>query len=114
MNKRGFINTVDKVWGREDWIVNGKYCGKILTVAPNHQCSLHCHPKKTETFFGFDGIGKIEIDGKVMDFGVDDIIDIPCGVYHRFINDSQFCDFVLMEFSTKHDDKDVIRKEKSK
>jgi mannose-6-phosphate isomerase-like protein (cupin superfamily) len=114
MVKRSFIQKVDKVWGSEEWIVNGKYCGKILRVLPGHQGSLHCHPKKSETFFGFDGEGTIEVDGKACFFGIDDIVDIPAGVYHRFINDSEFADFVLMEFSTKHDDKDVIRKEESK
>ena len=111
---RKLIKTVEKVWGTEEWIVNGKYCGKILRISPNHQGSLHCHPKKTETFFGFDGNGLIEVEGNLYDFGVDDIVDIPSGTYHRFINQSDFCDFVLMEFSTKHSDDDVVRKEKSK
>jgi mannose-6-phosphate isomerase-like protein (cupin superfamily) len=114
MEKHKFIKKVDKVWGSEEWIVNERYCGKILRISPLHQGSLHCHPKKAESFFGFDGNGRIEIDGKTIHFGIDDIIDIPPGIYHRFINDSDFCDFVLMEFSTRHDDKDVIRKEKSK
>ncbi len=112
--KRSFLKEVVKTWGNELWVVNGKYCGKILRILPGHQCSLHCHPKKSETFFGFDGEGEIELDGKVCHFGIDDIVDIPAGSYHRFINNSDFADFVLMEFSTRHDDKDVIRKEESR
>jgi len=111
---RKITKIIPKVWGQEEVIVNLKYCGKILRISPLHQGSLHCHPKKAETFWGFDGRGVIELDGQSYKFGVDDIIDIPAGIYHRFINPDEFCDFVLMEFSSHHDDKDVVRKEKSK
>jgi len=45
---------VKKVWGYERQIANFKhegYCGKILTVIPGFQCSIHFHAVKHETFF---------------------------------------------------------------
>jgi hypothetical protein len=46
------VHTVDKGWGREVWIANGKlYCGKILEIKKGKRCSLHYHKLKTESFY---------------------------------------------------------------
>ena len=46
------LNIVDKVWGREEWIVNNeKYCGKKLILKKGYSCSMHHHKIKDETFY---------------------------------------------------------------
>lgn len=112
---RPFEKIVNKVWGYESWIVNAKgYCGKILRVYPGHQCSLHSHPVKAETFYVLSGVGLIELDGEAFVLDRGKIVDILPGQFHRFINTGKTFDLILMEFSTHHEDDDVVRKEVSR
>lgn len=44
---------VEKIWGREDILVNdseANYCCKRMTVRPGYRCSIHMHAIKDETF----------------------------------------------------------------
>ena len=46
------IKYVPKGWGYEKWIANcEKYCGKLLFIAKDKQCSWHYHKLKDEVFF---------------------------------------------------------------
>ena len=110
--KRKYIKTVAKVWGKEEWIVNENYCGKILTVNEGCVCSLHCHPQKAETFFVKNGCGKIEIGDEVIRMVEGDIVDVKPNTFHRFSADNAQ-GMVLIEFSTRHEDNDVVRREGS-
>jgi len=108
------MKIVEKIWGNEEWIVNnGLYCGKRMTLRKGAFCSLHMHPKKHETFYVEKGKIRIEhhaspIVNLVAKAG--SCIEIPPGTFHRFAG---YVDSVFFEFSTQHDDNDVVRKEKS-
>lgn len=117
MNAR-FINTVEKVWGREDWIVNEpEYCAKLLTINPGFQSSLHAHAIKKETFIVQKGFCRLLMKMEPhLDFdfelheGASKTI-LP-GIAHRFSNiGDRPC--VILEVSTHHDDQDCARLEES-
>ena len=108
------IKFVPKGWGFEKWIVNcEEYCGKILFIAKDKQCSWHFHKQKDEVFYVQSG--KIKIY-----YGWDDNIDlasiaflergskfhVPTGLRHRMyaLEDTE-----LFEFSTEHFDEDSYR-----
>jgi hypothetical protein len=40
-----------KVWGYEQTIVNGAYCGKRMFLREGFRCSIHHHRLKDETFY---------------------------------------------------------------
>lgn len=105
------IKNVDKVWGREEWIVNREYCGKLLYLNKGHQCSLHYHNNKDETFYVLEGKVLMEYnkDKKTMVKG--ETIHIPQKMKHRFFG---LEDSIIIEFSTHHKDNDSHRLEKSK
>jgi mannose-6-phosphate isomerase-like protein (cupin superfamily) len=46
---------INKVWGKEIIIENDIYCGKLLLLNKNCQCSIHYHKIKTETFYFLSG-----------------------------------------------------------
>ena len=110
--KRKYLKTVKKVWGKEEYIVNENYCGKILTVNEGCMCSLHCHPRKAETFFVKNGCCKIEIGAEIICIVEGDIVDIKPNTFHRFSTDNAQ-GMVLIEFSTRHEENDVVRREGS-
>lgn len=113
------IKIVDKVWGREEWLVNNElYCAKFLYLKINHRCSLHYHAKKDETFYVLEGVVYIETI-KSKNMGVDkqklilqkgDSIRIARGVTHRFTG---LAPSKILEVSTTHEDSDSYRFELS-
>jgi mannose-6-phosphate isomerase-like protein (cupin superfamily) len=112
-----------KAWGEEDWIVNTPdYCGKILTLRKGWQCSWHFHPVKHETFYLMSGLVQFEwrefiapldphISGDIVLMAPGDRIEIKPQTIHRFTG---LEDSVIVEFSTHHDEDDVVRLEPSR
>ncbi|MCK5107101.1 MAG: bifunctional hydroxymethylpyrimidine kinase/phosphomethylpyrimidine kinase [Nanoarchaeota archaeon] len=103
----------DKVWGKEDWIVNfesANYCGKRLVLNRGYQCSIHYHKIKSEVFY----INK----GLVLMFAYDETklmcpgesIFLEPGTKHRFIG---ITDSEIIEFSSHHTAEDNYRDEPS-
>lgn len=115
----GYIRIVEKTWGEERWIRNDEhYCVKEMVLNPGFRCSLHYHPKKTETFYCIRG--KVSVD---LQEGVNvhegartllagDWLHLPAGTVHRFqaVGGGRA---VLLECSTFHADDDVYRFELS-
>lgn len=111
-----------KQWGEEELIVTTEeYTGKLLWVKPDWMCSLHYHPRKSETFMCILGGVWVQIAEPATGAIVEnhflrgasrDSLDIPRGTPHRFLNDGPDT-ALLVEFSSPHDDEDVVRIEPS-
>ena len=105
------MKTVKKVWGKEEWIVNREYCGKLLYLDKGATSSLHRHLTKHETFYVLKGHVILMLDGYRYDLTPGKSLEIEPGDYHSFYGEK---DSVIIEFSTHHDDNDVERAEPSK
>lgn len=104
---------VEKSWGSEDWITNGRYCGKKLHVLKGKECSFHHHRVKDEVMY-------LESGKILLTYGWDEdpahaaqltltpdmAFHIPPGMWHKFYGLEES---VITEFSTHHSDKDVVR-----
>jgi len=102
------MKIVDKPWGREIWFAENKhYLGKILEVNEGHRLSLQYHQKKHETMYVLEGLIKMTHNGKGMEMGPGDCLEILPGEPHRVhaLKNSK-----IVEASTPHVD-DVIRLE---
>lgn len=105
------VKVTKKVWGEELLIADEpEYCGKILKINAGMQCSLHCHPKKKETFYVFIGPIELEIKSATVRAIHGDRFTILPGTKHRF---GSIHGGMLIETSTHHDDDDVERFEES-
>lgn len=103
---------VEKVWGHEEWIVNtDNYCGKRLILKKGYQSSLHYHKTKDETFYVDKGKVLLELNSQKIIMNLEDAQRIMPNQTHRF---SGLEDSVILEFSTKHDEHDVVRLEESR
>jgi D-lyxose ketol-isomerase len=111
---------VNKEWGTEDWVINSPmYCGKILRMFEGWESSLHYHPVKHETMMCINGKLLVEVydEGDVeatkpmfiiLDSNDRTRIVLPPNTKHRF--STPFGEGgELIEFSTTHDDEDVVR-----
>jgi len=106
------IEIIEKNWGEEQVVVNAStYCGKLLVVAKGWQCSLHHHKKKDETFYVQSGPVLIQIGDRVFMAGCGEAFRVPPGTWHRF--GAQLHPALLVEFSSHHNDDDVVRHEPS-
>lgn len=124
IRRGGDLKVVQKDWGWETWIVNNDlYCGKLLTIMPGFQCSLHFHPVKHETFHVLEGRIELDLENKMKDvrrghrmvvMHKGDSITLPPWTPHRFRVPKGHPQATLVEFSTRHDDEDVIRLEPSR
>lgn len=103
---------VDKLWGKEEWIVNNqRYCGKILYLNPGFRCSKHYHSIKSETFYVLEGVVFIEVAGEAITLHQGDSIELLPFTSHRFqaVNGTA----KVVEFSSPHREEDVTRLEDS-
>ena len=109
------IRRVQKGWGYELWIHNAEdYCGKILVLYADKQCSLHSHRLKSETFYiqsgrlsmrTLDDVGR----ESTVEMCTGEVLEIPPGICHQFTGIAERTEIV--EFSTQHFDEDSIRLE---
>ena len=109
-DKRVFIS---KSWGWEDWIYNGKYCGKVLFVKNGKQTSFHYHKKKDEVIYVQSGMIEIvysdkddEVKAGKSILNAGDAFRVKPGLRHRIV---AILDSYLFETSTHHEDEDSIR-----
>lgn len=108
--KRVFVS---KRWGWEDWIYNGKYCGKVLFIKSGKQTSFHYHKEKDEVIYVQSGMidlihssGDDEIKAKKHLLNAGDAFRIKPGMRHRIV---AVTDAYLFETSTHHEDSDSYR-----
>lgn len=112
------IKTIKKKWGKEEWIVNGEYCGKLLHIERNSSSSVHYHRVKKETFYILNGQIKLLwspleayhqhsklICCERLNRGA--IFTLQPGTVHQFTGFS--AKNIILELSTFHDEKDTVR-----
>lgn len=107
------LKEVKKAWGKELWIVNcPRYCGKLLYLDKGAVSSIHYHKEKQETFFCLEGQVALSIEGKYYTLtAFSRPKTIKPGQKHSF---SGITNALIIEFSTPHHEKDVVRLTESK
>lgn len=106
------MEIVKKGWGYERILVNRDFCGKILHFDKGKRCSWHKH-LKDEFFLLQSGqlllkwghTDNLDEAHNVM-LHPGDTFDIPPWLRHQMI---AMEDSDLIEFSTHHEDSDIIR-----
>ncbi len=108
--KRHFVS---KRWGWEDWIYNGKYCGKILFIKNGHKTSFHYHKEKDEVLYVQSGMIELfyndkddEVKAGRLLMNAGDAFRIKPELRHRIV---AITDAYLFETSTHHEDSDSYR-----
>jgi len=98
------VKEVKKVWGKELWVVNEEYCGKLLYVDAGSRSSYHYHLKKKETFHCIEGDVMLNIKGT--EFLLEEPVTINPNTPHSFYG---ITDAIILEVSSHHEDSDVVR-----
>lgn len=126
-----YLNKVDKLWGRERWLINNElYCAKYLDLTSGGMSSLHYHKVKDECFYIEEGACCVVVYSSVENEPLDrssetihymrggDSVRIRPWTPHRFFCYPKDANMGLgckiLEVSTTHDDNDVVRLEESR
>lgn len=106
------LKEVPKAWGREIWIINTNlYCGKILEMNQGYSFSKQIHLVKDETLWLYEGEIIMQYNEVIWKMKPGNIQRVKPGDKHK-VTALEYS--IIIEFSTHHDDKDVIRFENSK
>ena len=112
------LEVVKKVWGYEIILTNnGLYCGKLLLLKQQHQCSFHMHKVKDETFYVLDGTVWFTLKRRtdshshsVIRSAMNLYTNIPIRIFpedwHSFLGIS---DAIILEISTQDESEDSYR-----
>jgi mannose-6-phosphate isomerase-like protein (cupin superfamily) len=105
--------TVDKGWGKEQWLCNNEeYCGKLLEFNAGSKFSMHYHLNKREHFYVLKGFLILTFfnlqnaDKKSHNLLEGQVVEIPRGVPHQIEAKENS---VIIEISTHHEDSDSYR-----
>ncbi len=100
--------TVDKPWGREDWLIVGeRIVMKRLVVEGGHRFSLQYHERKEEAWLFVRGRGSATVGDETVDLAPGLVVYVRPGTVHR-IQADETLEFI--EVSTPELD-DVVRLE---
>lgn len=104
---------VEADWGHEDWIWNGKYCGKKIHIKKDKKTDWISHRVKDKVLYvesgdvvltyGWSGDLSDAVD---LTLHADTAFHVPAGMFHQ-LKATTPAVFVL-ELSTHHNDKDVV------
>jgi mannose-6-phosphate isomerase-like protein (cupin superfamily) len=107
------MNFEERPWGNYTVLHAHETCQvKRLVVNPGKRISLQSHKFRAEHWFIVSGHGIAELDGKKIEMGPGDSIDIPTGSKHR-ISSSVSCPLIFVEVQTgsSFDEGDIVRYE---
>ena len=106
---------VEKPWGHEDWLWNGKYCGKKLQIKAGRQTEWLGHRVKDKVLYVEEGQivlmygwNSDRESAVKLTLGPDTAFHVPPGMYHSMQAETTAA---VLELSTHHSDKDVLADE---
>jgi mannose-6-phosphate isomerase-like protein (cupin superfamily) len=107
----GSVDRVDKPWGYEFRAALGPSITlTYLTIYPESQTSLHCHPRKTTSLTAIAGKGEIKFLNDSIAFTAGTSFMVRNGLFHQISNASAE-NLVVLEFENPSDALDLVRLE---
>lgn len=101
-----------KGWGSEEWIINDKYCLKILNFNAGAEFSMHYHIIKDETWYVQSGVLVLEYfdltnaNRRSVELVAGSIVRIPPNTPHKL---KAITTATILEVSTQHFETDSYR-----
>jgi mannose-6-phosphate isomerase len=98
-------------WGSYDVLAHGDgYKVKTITVQPSHRLSYQRHARRSEHWFVVGGRGAVTLDGRVIQVGQGQAIDVPAGMAHRIENTgSEPLVFIEVQHGEYFGEDDIVR-----
>jgi mannose-6-phosphate isomerase len=103
----------ERPWGNYTVLHTDGTCQvKKLVVNPGRRISLQSHEFRAEHWFIVSGQGTAELDGKKLEVGTGDSIDVPIGSKHRIsCGESEPLVFIEVQTGSSFAEDDIVRYE---
>lgn len=84
---------------------------KRIVVKPGDRLSYQYHHQRSEVWTIVSGVGRITLDGEVIDYTAGQVIQIPQGMKHRIENPStvENCVFIEVQLGSYFGEDDIVR-----
>jgi mannose-6-phosphate isomerase-like protein (cupin superfamily) len=107
------MNFEERPWGNYTVLYTDENCQvKKLVVSPRKRISLQSHKYRAEHWFIVSGQGTAELDGKEIEVGPGDSIDIPIGSKHRIsCGEGDLLVFMEVQTGSSFAEDDIVRYE---
>ena len=105
------MNFEERPWGYYTVLLTEETCQvKKLLVNPGKRISLQSHKFRAEHWFIVSGRGTAELDGKEIEVGPGDTIDVPIGCKHRVsCHSAEPLVFIEVQTGSSFDESDIVR-----
>ena len=105
------MNFEERPWGNYTVLHTDETCQvKKLVVSPGKRISLQSHKFRSEHWFIVSGQGTVELDGKEIEVGPGDSIDVPIGTKHRIsCGGSASLVFIEVQTGSSFAEDDIVR-----
>ena len=105
------MNFNERPWGNYIVLHSDETCQvKQLVVNPGKRISLQSHKFRAEHWFIVSGQGVAELDGKEIDVGPGDSVDVPVSSKHRISSgNSQALVFIEVQTGSSFEESDIVR-----
>ncbi len=107
------MNYEARPWGNYTVLHTDKTCQiKKLVVDPGKRISLQSHQFRAEHWFIVSGQGTAELDGRKIEVGAGDSINVPIGSQHRIsCGNSETLVFIEVQTGSSFAEEDIVRYE---
>jgi mannose-6-phosphate isomerase len=107
------IEHAERPWGSYTVVAAAdNFKVKTLEVLPGQRLSYQTHAHRAEHWFVVTGHGVVTLDGRTVDVGQGDAVDVPRGVAHRVRNDGLVpLVFVEVQHGDYFGEDDIVRLE---
>jgi mannose-6-phosphate isomerase len=107
------MNFEERPWGNYSVLYTDETCQvKKLILNPGKRISLQSHEFRAEHWFIVSGQGSAELDGKKIEVGPGDSVDIPIGSMHRIsCGEGDPMVFIEVQTGSSFEESDIVRYE---
>lgn len=105
------MNSEERPWGNYRVLRTEENCQvKMLVVNPGKRISLQSHKFRAEHWFIVSGQGTAELDGKEIEVGPGDAVDVPIGSKHRIsCVEANPLVFIEVQTGSSFAEEDIVR-----
>ena len=105
------MNYEDRPWGNYTVLYTDESCQvKKLVVDPAKRISLQSHKFRAEHWFIVSRHGTAELDGKEIEVGPGDSIEVPIGSKHRIsCGEGELLVFIEVQTGSSFSENDIVR-----
>lgn len=84
----------------------------IMSIPPGGDIGEEIHPDNDQVLYAVSGMGQVMLDGEISDFETGDMVLVPAGAKHNFVNKGDVDLKIITTYSPPHHPEGTVHKTK--